>query len=252
MQECERMYWLVSEIRLSLQELDSALKGDLSLSAVMERLMHSLYQDTLPEAWAALSWPWVDSLGAWLADLVRREKQLAEWTSTLTAPKVVWICGFFRPLAFLMAMQQVLARRNGWRVEQLSLSVDVSKKTNPEDIESASRDGAYVHGLFLEGARWDVGGGVLEDARPKQLCSPMPLMLIKAAPSEHAADSRDIFACPVYQTRLRRGTFVFTAGLRMRRTDAKKWTLAGVALLMQAFEAAEQDTLPPDALSDAL
>lgn len=36
----------------------------------------------------------------------------------------------------------------------MCLQCDVTKK-NREDFSIAPRDGAYVHGLFMEGARWD-------------------------------------------------------------------------------------------------
>ena len=51
---------------------------------------------------------------------------------------------------------------------------EVTKRT-PEQIDVPSRDGAYVHGLTLEGARWDDKAGLLEDARPKELFCPMPV-----------------------------------------------------------------------------
>ena len=40
------------------------------------------------------------------------------------------------------------------------LSVDVTKKAK-DDFNSAPREGAYIHGLFMEGARWDSQSGSL-------------------------------------------------------------------------------------------
>ena len=39
-------------------------------------------------------------------------------------------------------------------MDRMVLQVDVTKKAK-EDFNSAPREGAYVHGLFMEGARWD-------------------------------------------------------------------------------------------------
>lgn len=36
----------------------------------------------------------------------------------------------------------------------MSLQCDVTKK-NREDFSVPPREGAYVHGLYMEGARWD-------------------------------------------------------------------------------------------------
>ena len=42
-------------------------------------------------------------------------------------------------------------------------------------VEAPARDGAYVHGLTLEGARWDEKTGALEESRPKELFCSLPV-----------------------------------------------------------------------------
>lgn len=44
---------------------------------------------------------------------------------------------------------------------------------------AAPREGVYIHGLFLEGARWDSNLGVLAEARLKELHPPMPVIYVK-------------------------------------------------------------------------
>lgn len=44
--------------------------------------------------------------------------------------------------------------RNEWPLDSMGLQCDVTKK-NREDLSSPPREGAYVHGLYMEGARWD-------------------------------------------------------------------------------------------------
>ena len=53
---------------------------------------------------------------------------------------------------------------------------------------------------------------------------------VKAVTADKA-ETRDIYACPVYKTTQRGPTYVFTARLRTK-APATKWTLAGVALIM--------------------
>ena len=48
-------------------------------------------------------------------------------------------------------MQQT-ARKNEWPLDKMAIQCDVTKK-NKDDIGMAPREGAYVHGLFMEGAR---------------------------------------------------------------------------------------------------
>ena len=76
---------------------------------------------------------------------------------------MTWISGLFNPQAFLTAVMQVTARKNEWPLDKVQITVDVTKK-GPEEIEGATRDGAYIHGLFVEGARWDSSTGSLEAA----------------------------------------------------------------------------------------
>lgn len=67
-------------------------------------------------------------------------------------PAAVWLGGFFNPQSFLTAIMQQTARKNEWPLDKMCLMTDVTKKQK-EDFNSAPREGAYVHGLFMEGAR---------------------------------------------------------------------------------------------------
>ena len=50
-------------------------------------------------------------------------------------------------------------------------------------IEAPAREGAYVHGLFMEGARWDLAHGCIEDSRIKELYICMPVLLMRYCPA---------------------------------------------------------------------
>jgi len=223
------MNQLLFEMKRSLAELDLGLKGDLSISEPMEILMNALYDDRVPDSWASRAWPSLRPLASWLVNVLDRYKQLEGWTGDLTTPKVTWLSGLFNPQAFLTAVMQVTARKNELPLDKLVTAVEVTKKT-AEEVEAATREGAYVHGLFVEGARWDVSAGMLDDAILKQLYPPLPVMLVKAATGDKT-DARDVYACPVYKTLQRGPTFVFTAGLRTKAPPAK-WVMAGVGMLM--------------------
>lgn len=71
---------------------------------------------------------------------------------------------------------QTTARRNDWPLDKTVLITEVTKKL-PEQLDSQSRDGAFVHGLTLEGARWDEKAGLLEESRPKELFCSMPVRI---------------------------------------------------------------------------
>lgn len=44
---------------------------------------------------------------------------------------------------------------------------------------TAPREGAYIHGLFMEGARWDAQSGIITESRLKELFPPMPVINVR-------------------------------------------------------------------------
>lgn len=46
---------------------------------------------------------------------------------------------------------------------------------------SPPREGAYVHGMFMEGARWDVQSGIIVESRLKELFPAMPVINIRVS-----------------------------------------------------------------------
>lgn len=230
-QECERMNILTSEIKRSLKELDLGLKGELTITADMEELGNALFLDDVPESWTRRAYPSMSGLAAWFVDLLMRIKELESWTSDFCLPNVVWLSGFFNPQSFLTAIEQSMARKNEWPLDKMALQVDVTKK-NKEDFNSPPREGAYVHGLFMEGARWDTQTGMIAESRLKELTPGMPVMFIRAIPVDKQ-ETKNVYDCPVYKTRQRGPTYVWNFFLKTKESPAK-WTLAGVALLLSS------------------
>lgn len=67
-------------------------------------------------------------------------------------------------------------------------------------VRSAPREGAYVNGLFMEGARWDTVMGTITDSKMKELFPAMPVMFIKAV-TQDKQDVKNVYLCPVYKIR---------------------------------------------------
>uniref|UniRef100_A0A8D0X9B8 Dynein axonemal heavy chain 9 n=1 Tax=Sus scrofa TaxID=9823 RepID=A0A8D0X9B8_PIG len=230
LQECERMNVLIRELQGSLRELDLGLKGELTMTSNMENLQNALYLDTVPESWARRAYPSTAGLAAWFSDLLNRIRELEAWTGDFAMPSTVWLTGFFNPQSFLTAVMQSTARKNEWPLDQMALQCDVTKK-NREELRSPPREGAHVHGLFMEGARWDAQAGIITEGRLKDLTPPMPVVLLRAIPADKQ-DCRGVYPCPLYKTCQRGPTYVWTFHLKTKEKPAK-WVLAGVALLLQ-------------------
>ncbi|KAL8165289.1 UNVERIFIED_CONTAM: Dynein heavy chain 11, axonemal [Gekko kuhli] len=83
---------------------------------------------------------------------------------------------------------------------------------------------------FLTGARWDIQTGAIAEARLKDLTSIMPVIFVRAIPVDRQ-ETKHIYKCPVYKTKNRGPTYVWTFNLKTKVKPAK-WVLAGVALLL--------------------
>jgi len=189
------------------------------------------------------------------ADMMLRIRQLDEWSKQLITPFSLWLPGLFNPTSYLTAVMQVTARRTGAPLDQMTTETHVTTFIKPSEVEYYPKDGAFIHGLYIEGARWPVGdeagdvemvtgtptAGYLVDGRLKELLPVMPVIYVKAVPVKSSWEPSavgylrhvpDIFECPVYITSFRGPTYVFLATLKTM-DPCSKWVLTGTAILMQ-------------------
>jgi dynein heavy chain len=231
LQECERMNMLCDEIRRSLKELDLGLSGELQMSDKMEQLQDALFLSRVPTTWEKLAYPSTRGLGPWLDDLSGRANQLITWTEEPTVvPVVVHISYLFNPYSFLTAIKQRTAQSQKLELDKLVIHTDVTRKT-AEEVDSRARDGAYISGLFMDGANWNWNASVMEESEPRKNFCSMPVINCRAIMSEKQEKS-GVYRCPVYKTPIRGPTYVFDASLRSK-LPAAKWVLAGVCLTLE-------------------
>jgi len=229
-QECTLMNALLAELCGSLQTLNLGFAGELTMSEAMEDLSTSLYLDRVPGTWEKQAWPSTRDLSAWVNNLLERFTQLEDWTQApLDVPRVTWLPGLINPSSFLTAIAQVTAQRNSLELDKLLIQTEVTKST-VEECAAPARDGAFIHGLSMQGARWDREGMTMEKGKPKEMHCSMPVIQCRAVGLEKA-EKGGVYECPVYKTALRGPTFVFCAQLKTKSPPAR-WVLAGVALIM--------------------
>ena len=61
----------------------------------------------------------------------------------------MWLPGFFNPQSFLTAIMQSTARKNELPLDKMCLTCEVTKR-NCGEVQQTQREGAYIHGLFME------------------------------------------------------------------------------------------------------
>jgi dynein heavy chain len=261
-QECQRMNGLTQEIRRSLIELEKGMKGQLNMSVPMEDLMSAFQINQWPGrnpfstcAWESKAWPSMKNLMSEFADMLQRIAQLQTWAKDLVTPFSVWVAGLFNPTSYITAVMQVTARRTGLPLDQMTTDTHVTTFLKPEFVDYYPEDGAFVHGLYIEGARWPQGeeagevemvtgtpcSGYLVDSRLKELLPPLPVLYVKAVEVQSTWEPSavgylrrvpDIYEAAVYLTSMRGPTYVFLATLKTVDPNSK-WVLTGTAVLMQ-------------------
>ena len=239
LQEAMRMTDLLTFMKRSLEELTLGLDGALNMSPAMEEVQLGIYKNSVPPSWMKQMSTRVQevySLTRWYRDVQERHAQLEKWTArTLDHPKSVWLPGLFNAKAFITAVQQVYAREHQLPLDVMAFMTEVTK-FSANDISEYSEEGAYIHGLTMEGARWDTGEGSIKDSKPKELRCLLPV--IKVIPvTTDKYDTTGYYACPVYMNMQRANVYsaqVSTFTLKHPEDQTSiKWTLASVALLMQ-------------------
>eukprot|EP01116_Phalansterium_solitarium_P008654 TRINITY_DN225_c0_g1_i6.p1 TRINITY_DN225_c0_g1~~TRINITY_DN225_c0_g1_i6.p1 ORF type:complete len:4288 (+),score=2116.54 TRINITY_DN225_c0_g1_i6:207-13070(+) len=241
---------LLSVIRKSLKELLLALEGLIVMSNTLEETGASLYVNQVPKLWKTKSFASLKPLASWMLDLEQRVAFINSWIYD-GIPTVFWFSGLFSPQAFLTAVLQNYSRSHKVSIDSVTYEFKFLN-LREEQIEKPPVDGCYIKGLYLEGAAWDADNGILQEARPRELFSPMPIIWLSplvpsvgrqsktAAHKQPAASavSHSSYACPVYRTTNRFGVlsttghstnYVLTIDVPSRDDD-KKWIARGVAM----------------------
>merc|ERR1711865_206114 len=206
-QELQKFNRLLAVMKSSLFTVQKALKGLVVMSADLDAMGTSLYNQKTPEMWENVAYPSLMPLGAWTNDLVDRLDFYTNWVKE-GIPPIFWISAFFFPQAFMTGTLQNFARRHKFPIDTVANGFKYLKQ-EPEEIEAKPADGCFIRGLFCEGARFDRVKRALQDPHPKELFSAMPV--IHLAPEQHRPITTEgIYRCPVYKVLTRTGTLSTT------------------------------------------
>jgi len=207
-QEVIRYNGLLAVMQKSLKDIRKALVGQVVMSEELDLMSNSMFNLQVPDMWMNKGYPSLKPLTAWSNDLLQRLDFLNDWIEN-GIPMYYWLPGFFFPQAFLTGTLQNFARKYQLPIDTISFSTDVLRVASHEHITEGPEEGCYVHGLFLEGARWEAENHHLEESRAKELYTMFPPLHLNPV-AKRVIPSDGIYKCPCYKVLTRAGTLSTT------------------------------------------
>eukprot|EP00003_Mantamonas_plastica_P009854 TRINITY_DN1922_c0_g1_i3.p1 TRINITY_DN1922_c0_g1~~TRINITY_DN1922_c0_g1_i3.p1 ORF type:complete len:2408 (+),score=832.24 TRINITY_DN1922_c0_g1_i3:887-8110(+) len=254
-QELVRYNTLLARVRTSLEQLLDAVKGRSVMSQELEQMAASMVNGKVPLLWSEYCYPTEKALGGFVNDFLERLGHFDRWLKE-GAPSVFWISGFFFTQSFLTGVLQNYSRRHKVAIDTISFECRVMDSREPRTFTEGPEDGCYIHGLYLEGARWDFENRWIDESKPKVLHSQMPVLwlvpVVKEEEEEQWSDDEEekgkeegktgsettfTYLCPVYNTTARSGdlsttgrssNYVLSIALASKFAE-EKWIRGGVA-----------------------
>ena len=181
-QELQRFNNLNGIISQSLQDIKDGIKGIIVMSADLEIAGQSLFYGKVPDKWLDNSYPSLKPLSSYVIDFLEKLKFLKTWLDG-KAPPTFWISGFYFTQAFLTGTLQNHARRYTIPIDDVHFDYEMMPRSW-ESYRKPPKDGCYVYGMFLDGARWNQDAKVLDHSLPKILFSGAPTVWLKPAASK--------------------------------------------------------------------
>ena len=134
---------------------------------------------------------------------------------------------------------QNFARKHIVAIDELDMEFKIYDEIEPADVTEKPEDGVFCFGMFFEGARWNKTIHMIDESKPKQLYSELPLIWYVPKRNREVPTS-GIYFCPVYKVLSRTGTlsttghstnFVQFIELPSKEEEAK-WVRGGVAAFL--------------------
>ena len=211
-QEMQKFNKLVGAVKSMLNELQRGLKGLVVMSAQLDAAYANLLFQQVPGPWGegGKGYPSLKPLASWFKDFLGRMAFMNDWL-VHGPPRSFWISCFFFPQGFFTSALQAHARRYKEPIDLLEFVPTVQPYAGLDDVPKAPDDGVYIHGMFMEGARFDADGLAMAESHPGELFAPMNVVHLMPDRNDKGADrSAGNYECPFYKTNVRAGTLSTT------------------------------------------
>jgi len=240
-QEIVKFNRLLGVMKVSLADLQKAIKGLVLMSADLDAMYTSFLNNAVPPIWEKVSFASLKPLGSWVNDLTFRVNFMHNWLVN-GQPASFPLNLFFFPQGFMTGTMQTFARKYKVPVNRLNFGFEVMDAAlTPDDVQEPD-DGVICNGLYLEAARWDEEECMLVDSHVGELYCEFPFVHFLPE-MDHKVDPKK-YCCPTYKTSIRKGA-LSTTGMSTNyvvpielatKKDPMQWTLCGTAFLLNLDE----------------
>jgi len=208
--EAQKFNRLLGAISSMLGEMQRALKGLVVMSAQLDAAYAKLLFQQVPGPWGegGKGYPSLKPLGSWYKDMIARFDFMRAWL-TAGPPSTFWISAFFFPQGFFTSALQSHARKYALPIDMLRFNAEVMPYVGIEDTPAPPEDGTYIHGMVMEGARFDGEKQTMAESRVGELFAPVNVVWLKPG-DLHAPKDSGAYDCPFYKTNVRAGTLSTT------------------------------------------
>jgi len=189
----------------------------------------------VPKAWSFAYFS-LKSLTNWFSDMKARYEFFATWANK-GIPFAFWIGAFTYPTGFTTSLLQKFSRKatGGAPIDKLEFDFQPVQKEYTE-ISEHPKDGAFIYGLYLEGAKWNPEKLCLMEADVMELTCPLPVFHFKPI-QKRSKPPQNMYVCPTYYYPVRQGTvsldsFMLNVDLKSGDYPPEFWVKRGTALLM--------------------
>jgi dynein heavy chain len=249
-QELQRLQNIIKICRTNLTNVHMAIDGTVVMTPDLLEDLNAIFDARVPKSWthdasgAEISWL-MPNLGGWFTGLIERQQMLNTWLENgRVVMKSYWLTGFTNAQGFLTGMRQEVTRqhkKDQWALDDVISHTDVLQ-VDHERVKDVPDEGQNIHGLFMEGGRWNRQEQRLDESEPKKLFVPMPAIYVTGTtpkelknlgvgPTTHGPFGP--YNSAVYKYPKRNDRYLIFRMLLKTETHPNHWKLRGVCLIAQ-------------------
>lgn len=185
-QELQRLQIIIKICRNNLKNIGNAIDGTVVMTEELMADLGSIFDARVPKSWthdpsgAEISWL-MPNLGGWFTGLIERQIMLNQWLeNSRSVMKSYWLTGFTNAQGFLTGMRQEVTRqhkKDQWALDDVISHTEVLP-FDYERVKDVPDEGQNIHGLYMEGGRWNRPEARLDESEPKKLFVGMPAIYV--------------------------------------------------------------------------